>query len=766
MPDYDFHQLSPYDLEILARDLLQAHWGVSIESFKAGKDGGIDLRYAAATGKVIVQVKHLVKTGLAGLLRELQKEAVKVRRLRPSRYVLLTSVSLSAVNKDAIVSIIGADVLKLTDVIGREDVNNLLGQHAEIEGKHYKLWLASRAVLDRVVNNAAVTRSEFKARQVYEDARRYVPSSAYPKALKMLNEQRVVIVAGPPGVGKSTLANLLLYEHLERGYQAVLIQRDIEEGQALFQPGIPQVFYFDDFMGATFLGDRAATATGTSDRALLDFIAMIRTAPKARLILTTREHIYAQALDRSERLRLSDLDDLRVFRHMPSYTFSQKARILYNHLYFSDLPSAYQGELLRDDFYLRIIKHERFNPRLIEWLSSFRRIRNVPVERYQAFVEDLLKDPSEIWRHAYEQEITDAGRSMLLTVFSLGGKAADVALRPAFAKLHHERAGHYRFETRPEDFRSAIREIAGTFIKPFGINSIEVIDPSVLDLLNAVVRRAPENVIDIVAGAASFDQIERVFSFAKAESSRPILDALRHDADRLVEATRARMLDGRRMDLGKGAVGYRGSTFERRLAVIIDMADCLSSPAVGGLIDPLFARLQQEWKTERPQISDTVGILRALDRTQAINPKDLSRIKMAIEGALFAEVSTGCASDELRELVSIIDTSAGAQSQGISAARSAFEHYRQSGFSDELRECRSREQFDGILEDLELFRTELGVHISSLEQRVEEAKAEFEERQEDYADHMHDEWKERGRNERESERGVSEMFGSLRGDRD
>ena len=80
-------------------------------------------------------------------------------------------------------------MLTPSDVIGREDINNLLGQHEEIEGKHYKLWLASRAILDRVINNATVTRSEFKARQVYEDARRYVPSNAYPQALKMLNEQ-------------------------------------------------------------------------------------------------------------------------------------------------------------------------------------------------------------------------------------------------------------------------------------------------------------------------------------------------------------------------------------------------------------------------------------------------------------------------------------------------------------------------------------------------------------------------------------------------
>ena len=550
MPDYDFHQLSPYDLEILARDLLQAHWGVQIESFKTGKDGGIDLRYAAATNKVIVQVKHLIKTGLAGLLREVQNEAVKVKRLQPSRYVLVTSVALSAVNKDAIVNIIGADVLKPSDVIGCEDLNNLLGQHSEIEGNHYKLWLASRAVLDRVLHNAAVTRSEFKVRQVYEEARRYVQSSAYRQALKKLNDTGVIIIAGPPGVGQSTLANLLLYEHLERGYQAVLIQRDIDEGQDLFQPGVRQVFYFDDFMGATFLGDRAAALTGITDRALLDFVAMVRATPTARLILATREHIYAQAMDRSERLRLSDLNDLRIFLHMPSYSFTQKARILYNHLYFSDLPSAYQDELLRKDFYFAIIKHDKFNPRLIEWLSSFRRIRNVPVQQYRNFIQNLLNDPSEIWRHAYEQEITDAARSMLLTVFSLGGSAVGpTLLRAAFTSLHHERSSRYRFGTKPEDFRSALREIAGAFIKPLGAHSIEVLDPSVLDLLNAVVRCTPENAVDIVAGAASFDQIERVWSFAKAKSNGSIMDAMHREADRLAGSIRRRAIEERRIHL-------------------------------------------------------------------------------------------------------------------------------------------------------------------------------------------------------------------------
>jgi HJR/Mrr/RecB family endonuclease len=78
MPDYDFKQLSPYDFENLSRDLLQADEGLRLESFKTGRDGGIDFRFAHGSSKSIVQCKHYATTAFAGLLRELRKEAIKV----------------------------------------------------------------------------------------------------------------------------------------------------------------------------------------------------------------------------------------------------------------------------------------------------------------------------------------------------------------------------------------------------------------------------------------------------------------------------------------------------------------------------------------------------------------------------------------------------------------------------------------------------------------------------------------------------------------
>ncbi len=59
MLDYDFGILQYNEFECLTRDLLQAEFGIYIESFKDGRDNGIDLRYGTAKGtNAIVQVKR------------------------------------------------------------------------------------------------------------------------------------------------------------------------------------------------------------------------------------------------------------------------------------------------------------------------------------------------------------------------------------------------------------------------------------------------------------------------------------------------------------------------------------------------------------------------------------------------------------------------------------------------------------------------------------------------------------------------------------
>lgn len=766
MADYDFHQLSPHDFENMARDLLQADWGVKLESFKTGKDGGIDFRYAQSGFQVIVQCKHYMRTGLTGLLRDLSKEAAKVRKLKPQRYVLITSVPLSPQNKEEIVNIIGADVLNTGDILGQDDLNNRLSHQPSVENRHYKLWLASRAVLDRVLHNASITQSEFKARQVYKEIPRYVQSDAYPRALKILERDRIVVVTGSPGVGKTTLANLPLYEHLERGYQAVVIQRDVQEGLTRFQEGARQVFYYDDFMGTTFLGDRGTGfRNNNEDRAMLEFIAMVRASPTMRMILTTREHIFSQALEKSERMRHSQIGDDRVILQISDYSFRQRANILYNHLYFSDLPEEYQGELLLNDFYFQIIRHKKFNPRLIEWLSTYHRVKNIAIPHYRDFVSNLLRDPSEIWRHAYEHQISDAGRSFLLTLFTLGGKAGEAFLEETFSALHKIRAERYGFQRRPEDFSIAFHELKGAFIKPVSEHSVEVLDPSVLDLLNAVVRNATDNAFDLIRGATRFQQIERIWSFAESAQGNEVMSALSQKTEWVAKTIEPRLYDSRKVTFSNGTVVYKGATFEQRLAVLIGIADRLRNPLFLQLITKGFARLSEEWLTEDVNISDGIEILRAYNRLNWSSLETMFTVYEGCRNAIVTEAAEGCSSDDLRDLISALDGDDLAEEQVIVMLRKGLEAYQRNYFAGDLRERRTSGQFDALLDHLAEFQSVLNVDTNRETQQTLEAKEEFEENESARADHMQDEWSERYCEQFADENSVREMFGSLISDR-
>lgn len=101
MRNYDFGILSSYEFECLSRDLLRERDGLDYSNFAEGRDGGIDLRASLANGRtVIVQAKRY-KT-YSSLKSCLQKEVNKVVKLKPSRYVVTTSVDLTANNVEEI----------------------------------------------------------------------------------------------------------------------------------------------------------------------------------------------------------------------------------------------------------------------------------------------------------------------------------------------------------------------------------------------------------------------------------------------------------------------------------------------------------------------------------------------------------------------------------------------------------------------------------------------------------------------------------------
>lgn len=216
MPRHNYECLSSQDFEELVRDLLQAEWNVALEAFKSGRDGGIDLRYSRTDEDTrIIQCKHFARSGVSKLISELRtKELPKISLLNPCRYIVATTCALTPANKAEVIGVLAPFVRSPQDVIGANDIDGLLARHPAVERANFKLWLTSTEVLERVLHNAELCLTDFQVDRVRRKLPLFVQGQAFPRAQKLLEDHHVVVISGVPGIGKTTLAEMLLYAHL------------------------------------------------------------------------------------------------------------------------------------------------------------------------------------------------------------------------------------------------------------------------------------------------------------------------------------------------------------------------------------------------------------------------------------------------------------------------------------------------------------------------------------------------------------------------
>jgi len=376
MPDYDFRTLSPIDFEALTRDLLQAELQVRFESFTPGRDGGIDFRYSPATGKSwILQSKHYAASGFSGLLSVLKtKEIQKVRKLDPKRYFLMTSVGLTPQQKQQIADLFDFIPLQVADVFGRDDLNNLLGRHENIERQHFKLWFASIPVFEELLNKRARNFTRDTLQRIVDKAQVYVQTPSFPQALKLLKNHNICIICGIPGIGKTTLAEMLLLHFAAQGYDIIRVSGDISEAHDFQYRGVRRLFYYDDFLGQAVLGDKL---NKNEDQRLIEFVQAIQKSEASKLILTTREYILNQARIEHERLAEWVSGFITCVLDLKKYTRRVRAQILFNHIYFSDLSPAYKRALVSHPQFVSLVDHKNYSPRIVQFMTDAARLRQI-----------------------------------------------------------------------------------------------------------------------------------------------------------------------------------------------------------------------------------------------------------------------------------------------------------------------------------------------------------------------------------------------------
>lgn len=721
---YDFSALSPFEFELLVRDLLTRHLGVRLESFKAGRDEGIDLRYASSPGSrdIVVQCKHYPATTFSTLLSKLKhSELPKIDALSPERYIFVTSMPLSVGQKDRLAQVFGSHLKSMGDIVGREDLNSLIASNEDVERQHFKLWLSSTTVLNRVLNNEIYVRSASLREDMRRRMRVYVQNRNHTVALEALNDNHSLIIIGEPGIGKTILAEMIALSFVDREYDIVAISQDVSEGFQVFRQDQKQLFLYDDFLGQTNLSEKL---NKNEDNRLLEFIELIGRSPLHRFILTTREYILVEASSTYPRLHQLSTGASKFVLHLDSYSQFDRARILYNHLYFSGVPQAAIESLLEERRYRKIVFHRNYNPRLIESVVKIGENWKTGSGDFADYLLQTLENPTRLWMDIFESELSSVSQAVLLTLASMPHRVSEDALKDSVSEVVKSRDGVLMTQ---RSYREALKVLDGTFItieKLSGRGSptrnalvVRFFSPSVRDFMIAYLSERSEEFQQLLESAVTFDQVVTLRQYLYSSDRR--WQSARQDVpegdfaaafERTIDAVEAQVVEIEDRG-GKRLVRHRQYSEEER--VLKAMHSRLQSS--GKLSEDLGRRIDmliEKWCTRE---GDRGG---AIDLIERVFVSDEDHVCESIEkhaqqiGNWFTQLGPQSSLEDwraLRDAFSRIPAIIGEES--YNNAVEEFPIWVESEIEVMIDSCDSHGQLDHELMDLVVFAEEADIDI-------------------------------------------------------
>jgi adenylate kinase family enzyme len=509
MHDYKFHTLSPRDFEYLSNDLVGAKLKVDVRSFATGRDKGIDGWLIDKNQLTVVQSKHWENTKNSVLISRLRNDELpKIKKLKPKRYILSVSNDLTV---DQVKQLINdfKPYLKEDDLLDRGKINKLISENPSIEANHYKLWFSSTNILNEMINSDLHNQTQFELEEIKKSIKTYVRTSNYYSSKNKLDQNNCIIITGAPGVGKTTLSRVLVHELIveeekrnKSNYEFIYIDC-INDFNRAYKSKLKQIFLFDDFLGRNYLSE----VRNSDDRKLKEIIDRIRKSANKKLILTSRVSILNQAKNISDDYDSSTFISNEELIDVSDLSRIEKAKILSSYFFNTMSTIKETGEctieiedFTNQDFYLKIIDHRNYNPRLIEHILNKDNFNASEHTSFKNFSLAALNNPSKVWEKPIKNNLNDIQREILYSVIFTKERTNQEKIYDLTLKNNN---------IKSQEFFDSLKVMNESFIS-ISIDSnncnryIKLLNPSIADfLIPKLINESPSELASLIVSMGS-----------------------------------------------------------------------------------------------------------------------------------------------------------------------------------------------------------------------------------------------------------------------